>query len=104
MQALLARDESRRATDATAATGATAEAEVAALRARIERLEAQPLPGGPAARAFEKTLATPLDSLAAQPAGGASLTALEALAGRLRDPQAQMAVAAEMIRRQQEQG
>ena len=80
---------------------ATAEAEIAALRGRVERLEAQPLPGGPAARAVEKTLAAPLGSYGVPPAGAESLSALEALAGRLRDPQAQMAVAAEMIRLQQ---
>ena len=81
---------------------AVAEAEVAALKARVERLEAQPLPGGPAARAVEKTLAAvPLDGYSLPPTGAESLTALEALAGRLRDPQAQMAVAAEMIRLQQ---
>ncbi len=89
-----------------ALAAATAEAEVAALRARVERLEAQPLPGGPAVRAVEKTLAAaPLDGYGMPPASGAGpLSALEALAGRLRDPQAQMAVAAEIIRLQQERG
>jgi hypothetical protein len=37
-------------------------------------------------------------------ADAGALSALEGLAGRLRDPQAQMAVAAEMIRLQQGQG
>jgi hypothetical protein len=90
---------------APATATATATAEVAALRARVERLEAQPLPGGPAARAVEKTLAAaPLDSYGMASPGAEALTALESLAGRLRDPQAQMAVAAEMIRLQQGQG
>jgi hypothetical protein len=93
-----------RGASVTATATATAEAEVAALRARVERLEAQPLPGGPAVRAVAKTLAAPLDGFGAPPASAQSLTALEALAGRLRDPQAQMAVAAEMIRLQQGQG
>jgi hypothetical protein len=112
LRELLARwDTPRAAVRATGsgANAATAEAEVAALRARVERLEAQPLPGGPAARAVEKTLAAvALDSGYGVPPAGAetlrSLNALEALAGRLHDPQAQMAVAAEMIRLQQGQG
>ncbi len=105
-EALRALMEERRAERGAPPDAVTAEAEVAALRARVERLEAQPLPGGPAARAVEKTLAAvPLDGYGMPPASGAeSLTALEALAGRLRDPQAQMAVAAEMIRLQQGQG
>lgn len=101
-EALRALMEWRRA-ERTAPPEATADAAVvAALRARVERLEAQPLPGGPAAHAVEKTLAAvPLDGYGMPPAGAETLTALEALAGRLRDPQAQMAVAAEMIRLQQ---
>lgn len=66
------------------------------LRARVARLEAQPIAGGPAARPVEKTLGG-YGALAA----GDEVRALEALAGRLRDPQAQLAVAAEMIRLQQ---
>jgi hypothetical protein len=114
LRGLLAHGETLRDA-ASAASGASpsdmtadAEAEVAALRARVEQLEAQPPPGGPAARAVEKTLAAlPLDGsglYGAPPVGAESLSALEALAGRLRDPQAQMAVAAEMIRLQQRQG
>jgi hypothetical protein len=70
------------------------------LRARVARLEAQPAPGGPAARAVavEKTLGPGATAPADE------FRALEALAGRLRDPQAQLAVAAEMIRLQQRAG
>jgi hypothetical protein len=72
------------------------------LRQRVERLEAQPMPGGPAARAVEKTHALHISG--SGPAGQASAAeqyrALEALAGRLADPQAQIAVAAELIRLQ----
>jgi len=67
------------------------------LRERVARLEAQPAPGGPAARAV--AVEKPLGVGAFGPAD--EFRALEALAGRLRDPQAQLAVAAEMIRLQQ---
>jgi hypothetical protein len=76
---------------------------VAGTLERIERrvavIEAQPLPGGPHLRVAEKTNAL-------RPEGGAGaigeqLRALEGLAGRLSDPQAQLAVATEMIRLQQ---
>lgn len=66
---------------------------------RVATIEEQPLPGGPQLRAAEKTHAL-------QPGGAAhvdeQLRALQGLAGRLSDPQAQMAVATEMIRLQQE--
>ncbi|HEX8731920.1 MAG TPA: hypothetical protein VF725_07645 [Ktedonobacterales bacterium] len=90
----------RGAERASPARATEAEAVVAELRARLERLEAQPAPGGPAVRAVEKTLAGAA-SLAGMAAPGDEFRALEALAGRLRDPQAQLAVAAEMIRLQQ---
>ncbi|HEV2236042.1 MAG TPA: hypothetical protein VGR57_05205 [Ktedonobacterales bacterium] len=66
---------------------------------RVAAIEAQPLPGGPHLRVAEKTNAL-------RPEGGAvavaeQLRALEGLAGRLSDPQAQLAVATEMIRLQQ---
>jgi len=66
---------------------------------RVAVIEAQPLPGGPHLRVAEKTHAL-------RPAGepgaiGEQLRALEGLAGRLSDPQAQLAVATEMIRLQQ---
>ncbi len=77
-----------------------AERIVEELRARVARLEAQPAPGGPAAQAVavEKTLGLGATAPADE------FRALEALAGRLRDPQAQLAVAAEMIRLQQRAG
>ena len=92
-----------------AATREAAQAEqvVEELRARVARLEAQPVAGGPAARAVEKTLggaALPAAGGLGAHEPGAEFRALEALAGRLRDPQAQLAVAAEMIRLQQRGG
>lgn len=72
------------------------------LRTRLETIEAQPLPGGPLARPVEKS-----NALMPSGPGGAGYPdpaeqyrALEALAGRLSDPQAQIAVAAELIRLQ----
>jgi hypothetical protein len=93
-------------TGAGEATREAAQAEqvVEELRARVARLEAQPVAGGPAARAVEKTLggaALAVDGGIGAHEPGAEFRALEALAGRLRDPQAQLAVAAEMIRLQQ---
>lgn len=74
------------------------------LRRRIEALEAQPLPGGPAAFAFDKSLAlAPGGSgsgTRSQPGAAEQRRALESLAGKLTDPQAQIAVAAELIRLQ----
>ena len=108
--ATLRAGEASRAAPASAEPSAEASAEadrvVANLRARLERLEAQPMAGGPAARAVEKTLiGAPLSAepgmATAGMAPGMEYRALEALAGRLRDPQAQLAVAAEMIRLQQ---
>ena len=73
------------------------------LRRRIETLEAQPLPGGPAAFAFDKTLALApggAGGVRNQPGAAEQRRALESLAGKLTDPQAQIAVAAELIRLQ----
>lgn len=101
--ATLRADDTRRAAPAPAhdeAASAEAARVVDELRARVARLEAQPVPGGPAARAVEKTLlGAPV--AAAEGAADVEYRTLEALAGRLRDPQAQLAVAAEMIRLQQ---
>jgi phage head maturation protease len=101
--ATLRADDTRRAAPAPAhdeAASAEAARVVNELRARVARLEAQPVPGGPAARAVEKTLlGAPV--AAAEGAADVEYRTLEALAGRLRDPQAQLAVAAEMIRLQQ---
>jgi phage head maturation protease len=78
------------------------------LRARLERIEAQPLSGGPALRAVEKTHALvpgapeALGATRASPAE--QYRALEALAGKLSDPQAQIAVAAELIRLREQEG
>jgi hypothetical protein len=66
---------------------------------RVALIEAQPLPGGPHLRVAEKTHA--LRPAGGQGAIGEQLRALEGLAGRLSDPQAQLAVATEMIRLQQ---
>ncbi|WIG59999.1 MAG: hypothetical protein OJF49_002747 [Ktedonobacterales bacterium] len=75
------------------------------LRMRVEQIEAQPMPGGPVARPV------PVEKVAALSAGYAAaggevsaaeqFRALESLAGRLSDPQAQIAVAAELIRLRQ---
>lgn len=79
-------------------------AQVAATLGQIERrvaaIEAQPMPGGPHLRVAEKTHA--LLPQGGRPDAGEQMRALEALAGRLSDPQAQIAVATEMIRLQQE--
>lgn len=88
---------------------------LADLRARVEAVEAQPLPGGPAAfataahsvgRAAEKSLALDPRAAASAPAGAPdparALEALGSLAGRIADPVAQIAVAAELIRLQRE--
>ena len=101
--ATLRADDTRRAAPAPAhdeAASVEAARVVDELRARVARLEAQPVPGGPAARAVEKTLlGAPV--AAAEGAADVEYRTLEALAGRLRDPQAQLAVAAEMIHLQQ---
>lgn len=88
---------------------------LADLRARVAVVEAQPLPGGPAAfasaahsasRAAEKSLALDPRAAAAVRDGATdrahALEALGALAGRIADPAAQIAVAAELIRLQRE--
>jgi phage head maturation protease len=73
------------------------------LRLRLDALEQQPLPGGPAARPVEKRHAL-APEVAGQPGPVEQYRALESLAGRLTDPQAQIAVAAEMIRLQRAGG
>lgn len=76
--------------------------EIGGLSRRVAVLESQPLAGGPVARPIEKTsaLASRGRTEAATPAE--QYRALESLAGRLRDPQAQVAVAAELIRLRQQ--
>jgi hypothetical protein len=69
------------------------------VRLRLDALERQPAPGGPVARPVEKTSA-----FGGAPGGSAvadQVRALESLAGRISDPQAQIAVAAEIIRLRQ---
>lgn len=93
--------------EAVRAVSGTLEGALGELRARVERIEAQPLPGGPALRAVAVEKPSPL-----APAAGAQgpvspaeqYRALESLAGRLSDPQAQIAVAAELIRLRQQEG
>lgn len=75
-------------------------ASFSALEERLARIEAQPQTGGPILRAADKS--TPLTPNGSQSTAAQRIEALEGLAGRLRDPQAQVAVAAEMIRLQQE--
>jgi hypothetical protein len=84
-----------------AVTGAVAPvlAQLATLEQRLARIEAQPTSGGPQLRAADKS--TPLTP-AGQPGQSDQMRVLESLAGRISDPQAQVAVAAEMIRLQQE--
>ncbi|HEX6799187.1 MAG TPA: hypothetical protein VF116_15875 [Ktedonobacterales bacterium] len=86
--------------------GATLDTSLGDLRTRLERIEAQPLPGGPALRAVEKShaLAPAVASHAAPVSPAEQYRALEALAGKLSDPQAQIAVAAELIRLRAREG
>lgn len=74
------------------------------LRIRIEDLEAQPLPGGPVARPTDKSHALDRRGAGCTEQAGATdqYRALESLAGRLTDPHAQIAVAAELIRLRQQ--
>jgi hypothetical protein len=81
-------------------------AQLGAIAERLAAIESAPFPGGPTfhgaqtVRAMDKS--TPLH-MTGTPAGE-QLRALEGLAGRIADPQAQVAVAAEMIRLQQQAG
>ncbi|HEV2239049.1 MAG TPA: hypothetical protein VGR57_20500, partial [Ktedonobacterales bacterium] len=79
---------------------AAAQVQLAGIQERLARIEAQPQGGGPQLRAADR--ATPLMRSAGAPSAHDQYAALEALGGKLRDPQAQVAVAAEMIRLQQE--
>lgn len=79
---------------------------LADLSARVAVMEAQPMPvTGPVLRAAERgTALTP--TMLGGASGSASLeqrmAALESMAGKISDPQAQVAVAAELVRLQQE--
>jgi hypothetical protein len=74
---------------------------VGGMGARIAALENQPLAGGPVARPMEKTSALEARGLADVPARETQCRALESLAGEVRDPQVQVAIAAEIIRLRQ---
>jgi site-specific DNA-cytosine methylase len=74
------------------------------LSARLARIEQTPQSGGPVLRAADRGSAFGAGGYAAagKPTDSDRYAALESLAGRITDPQAQTAVAAEMIRMQQE--
>ena len=76
--------------------------EVGGLSRRVAALESQPLTGGPVARPMEKASAFAPRGMAESPTAAEQYRALESLAGKLRDPQAQVAVAAELIRMRQQ--
>jgi phage head maturation protease len=76
--------------------------EVGGLSRRMAALESQPLAGGPVARPMEKASAFAPRGMAESPTAADQYRALESLAGKLSNPQAQVAVAAEMIRMQQQ--
>lgn len=76
--------------------------EVGGLSRRVAALESQPLTGGPVARPMEKASAFAPRGVAESPTAAEQYRALESLAGKLRDPQAQVAVAAELIRMRQQ--
>jgi hypothetical protein len=76
--------------------------EVGGLSRWVASLESQPLTGGPVARPMEKASAFAPRGVAESPTAAEQYRALESLAGKLRDPQAQVAVAAELIRMRQQ--
>ena len=85
--------------------GATAQRmadEVDGLSRRVATLEGQPLAGGPVARPVEKSSALAGRSLSGPVTAAEQYRALESLAGQVRDPQVQVAVATEMIRLQRD--
>ena len=75
--------------------------EVGGLNRRVTVLESQPLAGGPAARPVEKSSALAARGHLGTPAAREKYLALESLGGEVRDPQVQVAIAAELIRLQQ---
>ncbi|HET8907475.1 MAG TPA: hypothetical protein VFN11_10980, partial [Ktedonobacterales bacterium] len=76
--------------------------DVGGLSGRMVILESQPQSGGPVARPMEKSSALAGRGLREAPSAIEQYRALESLAGSLRDPQAQVAVAAELIRLRQQ--
>ena len=75
--------------------------EVGGLNRRVTVLESQPLAGGPAARPVEKSSALAARGQMGTPTAREKYLALESLGGEVRDPQVQVAIAAELIRLQQ---
>jgi hypothetical protein len=72
------------------------------LSARLARIEQTPQSGGPVLHAADRGSAFSVGGYAGKPTDNDRYSALESLAGRISDPQVQTAVAAEMIRMQQE--
>jgi hypothetical protein len=72
------------------------------LAERLQRIEQTPQTGGPMLRAADRGSAFAPGGYAGAPSSSDQYRALESLAGKIADPQAQVAVAAEMIRLQQE--
>jgi len=89
-------------TAAMEAQMARALAPLTEIQQRLARIEAQPQAGGPIFRTADKATALSAMGGGGSPSTADHLRALESLAGRIADPQAQVAVAAEMIRLQQE--
>lgn len=76
--------------------------EVGGLSRRVVALESQPLSGGPVARPVEKSSALAARGLTEAPTATEQYRALESLAGRVSNPQAQVAIAAELIKMRQQ--
>ncbi|HEX5442004.1 MAG TPA: hypothetical protein VFW76_14030 [Ktedonobacterales bacterium] len=75
--------------------------EVGGLSRRVVALENQPLAGGPVARPVDKSSALTARGQMGTPAAREKYLALESLGGEVRDPQVQVAIAAELIRLRQ---
>ena len=75
--------------------------EVGALAQRVVTLESQPVAGGPVARPVEKPSPFAARGQMSAPEAAERYRALASLAGDVTDPQAQVAIAAELIRLQQ---
>jgi hypothetical protein len=72
------------------------------LAERLQRIEQTPQTGGPMLRAADRGSAFAPGGYAGAPSSSDQYRALESLAGKIADPQAQVSIAAEMIRMQQE--
>lgn len=86
--------------DTLDATAQRMAGEVGGLSRRVVALESQPLAGGPAARPVEKSSALAGRGPTGPVTTAEQYRALESLAGRVQDPQAQVALATELIRLQ----